>query len=53
MTGEAFVVRALSNVIFFKVSNPAGKVLGQAAFIGGEKNIGKLVSAYVTNYFRN
>jgi SSS family solute:Na+ symporter len=51
MTGVAFVVGALSNVVFFKIPDITGKVLGQVAFIGGEKNIDKIIPAYVTNYF--
>jgi SSS family solute:Na+ symporter len=51
MTGVAFVVGALSNVVFFKIPDQAGKVLGQVAFIGGDKNIDKIIPAYITSYF--
>lgn len=51
MAGVALVVGALSNVVFFKLPDQAGNVLGQVAFIGGDKNIDKIIPAYITNYF--
>jgi SSS family solute:Na+ symporter len=45
MTGVAFIVGSLSNVMFFQDPN-----VGKIAFLAADKNVGNIIPMYIKNY---